>query len=100
MIKITREDVLKLGYISNITITEDEIIPLMNKLSAVLSYAEHLKDIVESKKEAELPCQVNITRPDVVVETPAEPLLELAPQREENFYVVPMILKGQDTKII
>lgn len=94
MIKITREDVLKLGYISNITITEDEIEPLMNKLSAVLSYASHLQDVVGTHKEAQLPTQVNITREDVAIPTPTEPLLALAPQREENFYVVPVILKN------
>ena len=94
MIKITREDVLKLGHISNISISEDEIAPLMEKLSAVLSYAEYLKDIVGRQQGNPLPVQSNIMRQDVVIPVDPEPLLALAPAREENFYVVPMILKN------
>ncbi len=94
MIKITREDVLKLGHISNISISEEEIPALVNKLTAVLSYAVHLKDIAGTQQGLPLPVQSNITRPDVAIPTPSEPLLALAPAREENFYVVPMILKN------
>jgi aspartyl-tRNA(Asn)/glutamyl-tRNA(Gln) amidotransferase subunit C len=94
MIKITREDVLKLAHISNISISEEELPALMNKLSAVLSYAEHLKDIAGRQQGQPLPVQSNITRQDVVIWTDPEPLLALAPAREENFYVVPMILKN------
>jgi len=93
MIKITREDVLKLGAISNISITEEEIPALMSKLSAVLSYAEYLKEIAAKGQPSALPQQTNIMRDDVVVPTPEEPLLALAPQREDNLFVVPMILK-------
>ena len=95
MIKITREDVLKLGHISNISISEEEIAPLMDKLSAVLSYAAHLQDVAAQKQQVTpLPVQTNITRPDEVVPCDPEALLQLAPAREENFYVVPMILKN------
>lgn len=95
MIKITREDVLKLGVISNISISEDEIPALVDKLSAVLSYAGYLKDMAAAHaKVAPLPQQVNVTKPDAVIPTPTEPLLALAPAREDNFYVVPMILKN------
>ena len=94
MVKITREDVLKLGTISNITIHEHEIEPMVEKLQAVLSYAVHLKDIAAQHKVVQLPVQSNVMRPDVVIPTDPEPLLELAPQREENFYVVPVIIKN------
>lgn len=93
MIQITREDVLKLGQISNITITEDEIGPLLEKLQAVLAYASHLKDIAAGH-EASLPKNVNVMKDDLVIPTPQEPLLRLAPQREENYYVVPTIIKN------
>ncbi len=93
MIKITREDVLKLGKIANISITEEEIAPLIDKLQAVLSYASNLKNVAEAVSCEPLPQQSNVMRDDEVVTTPAEPLLALAPQREEHFFVVPMILK-------
>lgn len=93
MIKITREDVLKLGTISNISISEEEIPALVDKLQAVLSYAAHLKDVAARQQGTELPVQKNVMRADEVIPTPAEPLLALAPAREDNFFVVPMILK-------
>lgn len=95
MIKITREDILKLGQISNISLTDEEIPPLVEKLQAVLSYAEYLKEVAEAQQACEpMPKNSNIARNDEVIPTPAEPLLALAPQREDHFYVVPMILKG------
>ena len=93
MVKITRDDVLKLGAISNISISEDEIPALESKLSAVLSYAAYLKEVAAQKQGGALPQQSNVVRQDKVIPTPAEPLLALAPAREDNFYVVPMILK-------
>jgi len=93
MIKITREDVLKLGTISNISISEDEIPALLNKLQAVLSYASSLKDIAAQQQPKPLPIQSNIVRCDEIIRTDPEPLLALAPAREDSFYVVPMILK-------
>lgn len=94
MVKITREDVLKLGTISNISISEDEIPALVDKLQAVLSYADCLKEAAGQQQGIAMPKQSNVTRPDVVIPTPAEPLLALAPQREENFFVVPTIIKN------
>ncbi len=99
MVKITREDVLKLGQISHISIAEEEMPALIDKLSAVLSYAGYLKDVAAELQRmdpdiAPLPVQANITREDKVIPCDPEPLLALAPAREENFYVVPVILKN------
>lgn len=94
MVKITKEDVLKLGTISNITINDDEIPALVNKLTAVLSYAAYLKDVASQVNVEELPHQVNVTRADEVIATDPETILANAPAREENFFVVPMILKS------
>ena len=94
MIKITREDLIKLGHISNISISEEEIPALIDKLQAVLSYAANLKDIAAQQTGSSLPRNVNVMRPDEVQATPAEPLLALAPQREDQFFVVPVILKN------
>jgi aspartyl-tRNA(Asn)/glutamyl-tRNA(Gln) amidotransferase subunit C len=94
-LRITREDVLKLGQISNISISESEIEPLIEKLQAVLSYASYLKEVAAAYQPVpEIPKPANVVRPDEVISTPAEPLLALAPQREENYFVVPVILKN------
>jgi Asp-tRNA(Asn)/Glu-tRNA(Gln) amidotransferase C subunit len=41
-----------------------------------------------------MPKQSNVLREDVVKATPAEPLLERSPQREDQLFVVPVILKN------
>lgn len=94
MIEITREDVLKLANISQISISEEEIPALVNDLQAVLTYASHLKDIAAQKTCDPMPKNSNVTRNDVVIPTPAEPLLALAPKREDQFFAVPVIIKN------
>lgn len=93
MIKVTREEILKLGRIANISINEEEISALTEKLQAVLSYAAYLKEIAAQQSCGPMPKNSNVMRNDEVIPTPAEPLLALAPQREDHFFVVPMILK-------
>ncbi len=93
MIRITKEELLKLASAANLTLTEDEIPALVRRLESVLSYASYLQEYAGGDKEVLLPHVSNVTREDLVKETPVEPLLALAPEHEENFYVVPAILK-------
>lgn len=93
MIKITREDVLKLAKISNISCEEKDLPQLMARLEAVLSYASHLKDVAAKIQSIPEVKNVNVMRVDEVIPTPEESLLGLAPQREDHFFVVPKILK-------
>jgi aspartyl/glutamyl-tRNA(Asn/Gln) amidotransferase C subunit len=98
MTKITPEEIVKLAQLSQINIIDpQEIEQLTNKLNAVLIYASRLSTIVASKsKEQESLYSIesaSVTRPDTVIKTAAEPLLALAPSREENYFTVPMILK-------
>ncbi len=92
MIHITKEELLKLANAANLTLSEEEIPALVRRLESVLSYAAYLQEYA-GDKEAILPQLSNVTREDVVKETPVEPLIALAPEHEENFYVVPAILK-------
>lgn len=93
MVHMSREDILKLGRSASLHLTEDEIPLLMNNLQAVLSYAEALKSVADLYAGLTLPKNSNVMREDVVVPTPSEPLLLQAPQREDNYYVVPVIIK-------
>lgn len=93
MIHITKEELLKLANAANLTLTEEEIPALVRRLESVLSYASYLQELSGGAQEALLPQVSNVTREDLVTETPVEPLLALAPEHEENFYVVPAILK-------
>lgn len=93
MTKITKEEVLKLAQISCINLEENDIPKLINELSEILNYASCLKDVAAGKKPQPMPQNINVLRQDEIIKTEAEPLLKLAPEREENYFVVPVILK-------
>ncbi len=91
MTKISRQEVLKIAQISAISLQEDEIEPLIQRLEEVLSYAARVKEIaavieVPSNKN------VNIFREDHVVAQDPESILSRAPERAGNYFVVPIIL--------
>jgi len=94
MTKITKEEVLKLAYLSRVKITDEEVEPLLKQLQDVLSYAARVKEIAADITE---PCNkhVNVMREDVVIKTDPVKILEQAPQEEENFFVVPVILDNK-----
>lgn len=94
MAKVTKEEVAKLAHMSQLAIDEHDIEKLIAKLDAVLSYASCLIDVAQGKTADAMVQNSNIVREDRVINTDQEPLLALAPEREENYYVVPMILKN------
>lgn len=93
MAKITKEEVLKIAAMSHIAIHEDEIGSLMQHLQSVLTYAERVQEIAGNAQGVLLK-QVNIFREDVAIHTNPEPILAQAPEREENFFVVPRIIEN------
>lgn len=93
MIHITREEVLKLAHTADLTFTDKELDGLVKRIESVIDYASYLKEIAAQHEGSPLPKLSNVTRKDEVKPVPVEPLLELAPDREEDYYVVPVILK-------
>lgn len=91
--KITKEEILKLGQISMIDISEKEIPALIERIEGLLNYVSCLKEVIKEPVKTSLPHVVNVTREDVVKPSCPEPLLKLAPQSESNYYIVPMVLK-------
>lgn len=94
MITISKEEVLKIAQMSNITIHEDEIDAVAQQLSGVLSYAARVKEIAADIDEA-MDKNVNVMREDVVVRTEPEEVLSQAVEREANYFVVPAILESK-----
>ena len=92
---ISREEVIKLAYISRISLDEQEIEPVIKQLAEVLAYAQRVQDLATELDEQPSHKNVNVMRDDVVVLSNPEILLSRAPEREENYFVVPRIL---DTK--
>lgn len=91
MVKITREEVLKLAGISRISLREDEVDELIVQLESVLEYAEMVGEI---SGDVEIPSSknVNVFREDAVVRTDPKPILEQAPDGEDDYFVVLPIL--------
>jgi aspartyl/glutamyl-tRNA(Asn/Gln) amidotransferase C subunit len=94
MINITKEEIIKLGHMSQINIARNDIPQLFEKIDAVLTYASHLKEIEAGQPGEALPRTINRVRSDLVIRTPAEPLLARAPVSEGHYYVVPTVLKS------
>lgn len=95
MTKITKEELLKIARISHIQIHEQEIEPLMKQVESVLTYAQRVKEIAAEIEETSSK-EVNVFREDVVVKTDSELILQQAPEREYNYFVVPKILDSNE----
>lgn len=91
---ITQEEVKKIARLSNITLSEEEVIDTMKHLDAVLSYAARVQEIA---KDINIPSlkNSNIEREDSIIPTNPEPILAQAPEREDSFFVVPVIIENQ-----
>lgn len=92
MIKISREEVLHIASLSRIEISEDEIPGLIKNLEEVLTYAARVQEIVSGTQEYSAK-NVNVFRDDIVIPTDPKPILANAPKREENYFVVPVVLE-------
>lgn len=93
--KITQEGVLKLARISNISIDATEVERLAQELDEILNYASFLKDIAPQGAQYTLPQNTNVTREDVSRACNPEKVLALAPERQEDYFVVPVIISNK-----
>jgi aspartyl-tRNA(Asn)/glutamyl-tRNA(Gln) amidotransferase subunit C len=93
--RITPDDVRKVAKLARLDLEEAKITTYANQLERILDYVSHLESI---DTEGVLPTTravevVNVTRADGVEATEVrEDLLNLAPQREGDFFRVPRIL--------
>tara|TARA_Y100001968_G_scaffold94710_1_gene85042 strand:- start:6592 stop:6885 length:294 start_codon:yes stop_codon:yes gene_type:complete len=95
MNKISQEDVRKVAKLSRLDLDDDEIVKYANQLQEIIGYIEQLgkvdtKDISPTTRAVEV---VNVLREDTVTRTEVRnELLDLAPNREGDFFRVPKIL--------
>ena len=94
MAVITKEEILKLAFLSRIKIDDDEIDSIVKQLQDVLSYAQRVKEVSSDVKEQSNK-HFNIMREDIAIKTESSILLEQAPQEEDDFFVVPKILDNK-----
>ena len=95
MSRISAEDVRKVAQLARLDLPEERIATYTGQLERILDYVAHLEavdteGVPPTTRAVEV---VNVTREDVVTATPVrENLLDLAPQREGDFFRVPRIL--------
>ncbi|MFM7641442.1 MAG: Asp-tRNA(Asn)/Glu-tRNA(Gln) amidotransferase subunit GatC [Cyanobium sp.] len=93
--QITSDDVRKVAELARLELPEDKIATYTTQLERILDYVAHLQQVdtegvPATTRAVEVP---NVTRDDVVEPTAVrEDLLNLAPQREGEFFRVPRIL--------
>ncbi len=95
MTRITPEDVRKVSKLARLNISEKDINTYSQQLEKILDHIAQLEkidteDITPTTRAVEV---VNVFRKDVVnSSTVREDILNLAPQKEGEFYKVPRIL--------
>ncbi|MFN5222310.1 MAG: Asp-tRNA(Asn)/Glu-tRNA(Gln) amidotransferase subunit GatC [Cyanobacteriota bacterium] len=95
MTRITADDVRKVAQLARLDMPEEKINAYTGQLERILDYVAHLEQVdtegvPPTTRAVEV---VNVTREDRVDPTPIrEDLLDLAPQREGDFFRVPRIL--------
>lgn len=98
MSKITAEDVRKVAQLARLDLPEEKIVTYTGQLERILEYVAHLEavdteGVPATTRAVEV---VNVSRDDRIEPTPVrEQLLDLAPQREGDFFRVPRILGEQ-----
>ena len=73
-------------------LSEDEIPGLIKNLEEVLTYAARVQEIASGAEESSSK-NVNVFREDVIMTTDPKSILANAPKREENYFVVPVVLE-------
>ncbi len=79
---------------SRITISREEAEKLAGEIASVLAYASSLQEVAgKTSQNHEGGAQENIMREDAAEQFDAELLLQQAPEREGDYFVVPKIIK-------
>jgi aspartyl-tRNA(Asn)/glutamyl-tRNA(Gln) amidotransferase subunit C len=95
MSRITADDVRKVAQLARLELPEEKITTYTGQLERILEYVAHLEQVDTEGVEPTTRAVevVNVSRDDAVEPTPVrEELLDLAPQREGDFFRVPQIL--------
>lgn len=95
MTKISKQEVQKIAHMSALELPDHEIEPMMKRLEEVLTYAERVTQIAADMDKLSVEGTVNVFRDDITGVFDAQAILTRAPEREDNFYVVPSIIEDK-----
>lgn len=96
MSKLSREDILKLAYLSRLLLSDAEVDAFVDEISSVLQFTQQLQkiDLKDVKPTYQVSGLSNVTRPDEVIDygpTPAD-LLKNAPNTKDGHFKVKRML--------
>lgn len=96
MSKLTRDDVLKLGRLSRLKLTEDEITKFQTELSQILDFVEQLDkvDVSGLSPTYQVTGLKNVTRADEIIDYGPSPddLMKNAPAAIDHQFKVKRVL--------
>ena len=96
MMSISREEVEHVAHLARLGLSESEKQVLQDQLSAILEYMRALADLdtASISPTAQVIPLRNVMRPDEPLRSlPADAVLSNAPDREDNFFRVPVVLE-------
>lgn len=94
---MTKEEILHLGRLSRIALTEKEVDTLATSIDSILEYVSVIRTMVgdDGVTEPQVGVRYNVLRPDVITNesgASAPELLDAMPKRDGRFLVVKKIL--------
>lgn len=91
MADFSKQELLKVAKLSVLNLSDSEIDSFTNNLSKVLTFIDQIKEVEVSQTALQVKNK-NILREDEVIPTDSTDILNLAPEKQENYFVVPKIL--------
>ncbi len=92
MVKLSKEDVLKLAKLASLKLTDSEVENFQSEITEILNYVEILQDVETTglKPTYQVTGLINVTRDDVVMDYGADQksLLKNVPAIEKNYIKV------------
>lgn len=92
MDKITKNEALKIAAFTKLTISDNEIDAVVQRLQDVLEYAVRVQDMA---KDIDIPTSKNVNRQreDIAILFDSQKILDQAPEAQDNYFVVPKIIE-------
>lgn len=91
MATINRDELLKIAKLSGIHMSDADADLFTGQVQKVLGFIDQLQAVNITQTSASVR-NVNLMRDDVAIPTTATSPLDIAPQRQDRYFVVPKIL--------
>ena len=91
-----KKSLLKLGKLARISISDDKLNNLSKDLSSILEFVDQLKEIKTDQVDPtsnSLNQKLEVRDDKVDTKNSAEDILENAPEKEMDFFVVPKVIE-------